>query len=175
MFNAIFWLNKTLQTLFYDINQSIIYINIAIEYSVSQEPPQNYYDDYPELEDLVNEFRKIIDSKIINKKLNSQVKNIVAKIQYDNSVNAKFFNMMERMKINLTEKQEQNYRNIRKARNSIIHNNEEIDIVDHIPYNTSVDRLKIISFDNIGDLTFNSNDIFEGKEFMQYDFETVIG
>lgn len=131
MFNAIFWLNKTLQTLFYDINQSIIYINIAIEYSVSQEPPQNYYGDYPELEDLVNEFRKIIDSKIINKKLNSQVKNIVAKIQYDNSVNARFFNMMERMKINLTEKQEQNYRNIRKARNSIIHNNEEIDITQH--------------------------------------------
>lgn len=128
MFNAVFWLNKTLQTLFYDINQSIIYINIAIEYSVSQESSHNCYDDYPELEEIVNDCKNIIDTKIVDKKLNGQVKNIISKIQYDNSVNARFFDMLKRMKIQLTEKQEKNYRDIRKARNSIIHNNEEIDI-----------------------------------------------
>lgn len=128
MFNAIFWLNKTLQTLFYDLNQSIIYINIAIEYSVSQESPQNYYDDYPELEELANEFKEIIDAKIKDKGQNNRLKNLIANIQYDNSVNARFFNMLDRMKITLTEKQEKNYRTIRNARNSIIHNNEEIDI-----------------------------------------------
>lgn len=128
MFNAVFWLNKTLQTLFYDINQSIIYINIAIEYSVSQESSQNYYYDYPELEELANELKKITDAKIKDKGLNKRVKNIIANIQYDNSVNARFFNMLDRMKITLTEKQEKNYRTIRNARNSIIHNNEEIDI-----------------------------------------------
>lgn len=52
----------------------------------------------------------------------------------------------------------------------VMENNQEISIFDHISYNEAVDRVKILSFEAIGDITFYSNYIFENKEIMQYDF-----
>lgn len=57
--------------------------------------------------------------------------------------------------------------------NVLILNNQQIDIVDNIPYNASVDRLKIISFNNIGNLSYNDSNISNGKEIMQYDFKKI--
>lgn len=52
-------------------------------------------------------------------------------------------------------------------------NTDQINIFDNITYNEAVDRAKIISFESIGDLTFNSGYIFENKELLQYDFSKL--
>lgn len=54
-----------------------------------------------------------------------------------------------------------------------IDNNQQISIIDSIFYNSAVDRIKILDFENIGQLTFNSNFIFQNKEVLQYDFNKI--
>lgn len=52
-------------------------------------------------------------------------------------------------------------------------NDEQINIMNFITYNAAVDRIKIIDFNDIGDLTFFSGFIFQNKEIMQYNFSQL--
>ena len=128
LINAVFWLNNSIRAVNYDINQSIIYINIAIEYSASNEKPYNYSEKYPNLENILNELKGIIKEKKLEPDQEKMINEGISKIQKDNSINARFFLMLKRLGIELTDHQKENYKKIRQGRNDIIHNNKKIDI-----------------------------------------------
>lgn len=55
----------------------------------------------------------------------------------------------------------------------LIENNQEISIINSIAYNAAVDRIKILSFSNIGNFRYNLNSIYPGQQVMNYDFELL--
>lgn len=129
LYNAILWLNKTLEALDNQIEHAIIYINIAIEYVANGETCKSLVEEYPETEEIFNGFFEVIKNsnvdnktkKMLEKKLNDMINNV--------SLNKKFDAMLERLKIKPTKRQKNSYKNIRKSRNNIEHNNHPIDIV----------------------------------------------
>ena len=50
----------------------------------------------------------------------------------------------------------------------------DYDVIDYIPYSNGVDRIKIVEFDNIGDLELLSVPIYPNYVIMHYDFENII-
>jgi hypothetical protein len=47
------------------------------------------------------------------------------------------------------------------------------DLFDYVTYNDAVDRFKIISFKNVGELTFEGSNIYPNFEIMQYDIKLL--
>lgn len=131
LFNAMFWLNKSLESINRDLYHSIIYLNIAIEYATNNEKCPTLEEDYPELKDIFTEIKNLINNKNLEQKTKDIVNNKLNSVINDNSINKRFYSMLKRLNIEFSEKHLENYRNIRKARNDIIHNNSEIDITQH--------------------------------------------
>jgi hypothetical protein len=52
-------------------------------------------------------------------------------------------------------------------------NNAVYDVIDYIPFNTSVDRIKITGFNNVGDLNLNGFPIYTNLQIMHYDFSLI--
>ena len=52
-------------------------------------------------------------------------------------------------------------------------NNTIYGLESYIPYNTAVDRLRIVSYDDTGILQFNGSNVFPNLEIMQYDFSKL--
>lgn len=131
LFNAMFWLNKSLELINNDLYHSIIYLNIAIEYATSNEKCPTLEDDYPELKDILIEIKSLIDNKDLNKKSKEIINDKFNSIINDNSINKRFYSMLKRLNVNFSKNHMENYKKIRKARNDIIHNNNEINITPH--------------------------------------------
>lgn len=131
LFNAMFWLNKSLELINNDLYHSIIYLNIAIEYATNNEKCPTLEDDYPELKDTLIEIKSLIDNKDLDKKVKDIINNKFNSIINDNSINKRFYSMLKRLNIDFSKRHMENYKNIRKARNDIIHNNNEINITQH--------------------------------------------
>jgi hypothetical protein len=52
-----------------------------------------------------------------------------------------------------------------------MNNNQVLDLINHIAYNSAVDRIKIISYtNNVGELEFYGATVYNNKVIMQYDF-----
>lgn len=131
LFNAMFWLNRSLEAINNDLYHSIIYLNIAIEYSASNETCPTLEDDYPDLKDTLEEIKKIIEEKQLKEESKKILDDKIKAIINDNSLNKRFFSMLKRLNIEILDRQKDNYLKVRKARNDIIHNNNEIDITQH--------------------------------------------
>ena len=55
-----------------------------------------------------------------------------------------------------------------------IANNTEYTVINNIPFNDAVDRIKILSFTNeVGQLIFDTNNIYPGFEILHYDFNLL--
>ncbi len=131
LFNAMFWLNKSLEVINSDLYHSIIYINIAIEYVAAKEKCPTLEDDYPDLKGVFTQIRELIDNQQLDKDHKKIIEDKFKSVINDNSINKRFFSMLKRLNIVYSKIQEDNYKKIRKARNDIIHNNEKIDITQH--------------------------------------------
>ena len=131
LFNAIFWLNKSLEVINTDLYQSVIYLNIAIEYTTNNEKCPTLEEDYPDLKDILSEIKELIENKNLDSKLKEIINSKFNSIINDNSINKRFYSMLKRLNIEFSDRHIDNYKNIRKARNDIIHNNNEINITQH--------------------------------------------
>ena len=131
LFNAMFWLNKSLEVINSDLYHSIIYINIAIEYVAAKEKCTTLEDDYPDLKEVFTQIKELINNYQLDKEHKKIVNDKFKSVINDSSVNKRFFSMLKRLNIVYSENQEENYRRIRKARNDIVHNNEKVDITQH--------------------------------------------
>ena len=129
LFNAMNWLNRAIATINTDIYHSIIYINIAIEYTVNGEKSEKLDEVYPELEEIINNINQIIKDSNISHKAQNAISSKFNSAINDGSVNTKFYNMLKRLNIIPSSEQEKSYNLVRKARNDIIHNNKPIDVV----------------------------------------------
>ena len=131
LFNAMFWLNKSLEVINNDLYHSIIYINIAIEYVATNEKCPTLEDDYPDLKKVFTQIKKLINNQQLDKETKKIVNDKFKAVLNDNSINKRFFSMLKRLNIVYSESQENNYKRIRNARNNIVHNNEKVDITQH--------------------------------------------
>lgn len=131
LFNAIFWLNKSLEVINTDLYHSVIYLNIAIEYTTNNEKCPTLEEDYPDLKDTLSEIKELIENKNIDSKLKEIINSKFNSIINDNSINKRFYSMLKRLNIEFSDRHIDNYKKIRKARNNIIHNNNEINITQH--------------------------------------------
>jgi len=131
LFNAMFWLNKSLEVINSDLYHSIIYINIAIEYVTTKEKCPTLEDDYPDLKEVFTQIKDLINNYQLDKEHKEIVNDKFKSVINDNSVNKRFFAMLKRLNIVYSKNQEKNYKRIRKARNDIVHNNEKVDITQH--------------------------------------------
>ena len=50
----------------------------------------------------------------------------------------------------------------------------DYDLIDYIPYSNGVDRIRIVDFENIGNLLLGVSPIFPNYVIMHYDFENII-
>lgn len=129
LFNAMNWLNRAIAVINTDIYHSIIYLNIAVEYTVNGEKSEKLVESYPELEETISNINQIIkDSNLSSNAQNAIISKFNSAIN-DGSVNTKFFNLLKRLNIIPSAEQEKSYDLVRKARNDIIHNNKPIDVV----------------------------------------------
>lgn len=131
IYNAIYWLNKSLEEINIDINKCVLYLNIALEYCISGEkgiPFCNQYDDSKEILEKVEEYiAENFKDSVAAGDLKQKIKNISTSA----SVRNRFEDMLKRFNINYTKKQFDNYEKIRNARNDIIHNGHKVNILKH--------------------------------------------
>lgn len=131
LFNAMFWLNRSLEAINNDISHAVIYLNIAIEYVTNGETCATLEEDFPDIKNTITKIRKLINDDITKPELKDMLNNKITNLINDSSVNKRFYSLVTRLNIKFTPKQEDNYKKIRDARNDIMHNNKEIDITQH--------------------------------------------
>ena len=131
LFNAMFWLNKSLEVINNDIAHSVIYLNIAIEYVTNGEKCLSLIEENPEITSTVDKIKELIDNEDIGESFKNMLRNKINSMINDSSVNKKFDALIKRLGIEFTDKQFKNYKLIRQARNDIIHNNKDIDVTQH--------------------------------------------
>ena len=141
-----YWLNKALET--NDVEEAIIHFNTSLEFCLNGEIGKTMLEGYENSTELINKLNILVDENYTednyfsNKEKNTQtiklyneskenIKNkLSASINSEFSLISKLEKMVERLNINLSEKDIKIIKKLRRARNSTIHGynkNQEVE------------------------------------------------
>lgn len=128
IFSSMYWLNKGLTVIDSDIEESVIYLNIAFEYCTSGEEGISFVKKYENGDNILTELKELIKDKYKDFEGLDLLTNILEDKLKDTSLTNRFVTMIKRLNVNITEEQRNNVNSIRKARNKIIHGHGKLDI-----------------------------------------------
>lgn len=128
IFSSMYWLNKGLTVIDSDIEESIIYMNIAFEYCTSGEEGISFIKKYENGNTILNELKEHIKDLYKDFEGLDLLTNMLEDKFKETSLTNRFDTMIKRLNIKITEEQRKNVDSIRKARNKIIHGHGKLDI-----------------------------------------------
>lgn len=131
LYESIYWLNKGLESINYDLNKSVIYLNIACEYVTKGEKGESFIDKYPEIKKFKKPLKKYIKENVDNEDIYKDMIGIVMGALNDTTLPNRFECMLRRLDLKFSENEMSIYNKMRKARNAIVHKEYKIEVFKH--------------------------------------------
>lgn len=131
LYESIYWLNKGLESINYDLNRSVIYLNIACEYVTKGEKGESFIDKHPEIEKFKKSLKKYIKENVIDKDIYTDMIEIVMGALGNTTLPNRFDYMLRRLGLSFSENEITIYNKMRKARNAIVHKEYKIEVFKH--------------------------------------------
>ncbi|MBE6159150.1 MAG: hypothetical protein E7159_04940 [Firmicutes bacterium] len=131
LYESIYWLNKGLESINYDLNRSVIYLNIACEYVTKGEKGESFIDKHPEIKKIKKPLKKYLKENIVDEDIYTDLIGIVMGALNDTTLPNRFECMLRRLDLNFSENEISIYNKMRKARNAIVHKEYKIEVFKH--------------------------------------------
>lgn len=131
LYESIYWLNKGLESINYDLNRSVIYLNIACEYVTKGEKGKSFIDEHPEIGEFKKPLKKYIKENITDKNVYSEMTEIVFGALNNTTLPNRFEYMLNRLHLVFSKSEMNIYNKMRKARNAIVHKENKVEVFKH--------------------------------------------
>ena len=131
LYESIYWLNKGLESINYDLNRSVIYLNIACEYVTKGEKGESFIDKHPEIKKFKKPLKKYIKENVVDEDIYTDLIGIVMGALNDTTLPNRFECMLRRLDLKFSENEISIYNKMRKARNAIVHKEYKIEVFKH--------------------------------------------
>lgn len=131
LYESIYWLNKGLESINYDLNRSVIYLNIACEYVTKGETGESFMDKHPEIKEFKKQLKKYIKENVADKNTYSEMAESIFGALNDTTLPNRFEYMLKRLHLVFSNNEMEIYNKMRRARNAIVHKEKKVEVFKH--------------------------------------------
>lgn len=131
LYESIYWLNKGLESINYDLNRSVIYLNIACEYVTKGETGESFMDKHPEIKEFKKQLKKYIKENVADKNTYSEMTESIFGALNDTTLPNRFEYMLKRLHLVFSNNEMEIYNKMRRARNAIVHKEKKVEVFKH--------------------------------------------
>lgn len=131
LYESIYWLNKGLESINYDLNRSVIYLNIACEYVTKGETGESFMDKHPEIKEFKKQLKKYIKENVADKNTYSEMTESIFVALNDTTLPNRFEYMLKRLHLVFSNNEMEIYNKMRRARNAIVHKEKKVEVFKH--------------------------------------------
>lgn len=131
LYESIYWLNKGLESINYNLNRSVIYLNIACEYVTKGETGESFMDKHPEIKEFKKQLKKYIKENVADKNTYSEMTESIFGALNDTTLPNRFEYMLKRLHLVFSNNEMEIYNKMRRARNAIVHKEKKVEVFKH--------------------------------------------
>ena len=128
LLNAIYWLNKAIEEINFDLNKCVLYLNIALEYCANGEKGKSFFEENKKAKEIYQNIDKFLDINYHNDTVANELINKLKWTLSTASLRNRFENMIDKLDLGYTDEQIKSYNKIREARNDIIHGRKKVKV-----------------------------------------------